>query len=80
MCDAKMGAKVKYCGHDGTFVADIFNVDGVNVVLANGPVTMGNLIRPAANPTHQLEDFPKAGFWRPDLGVFVVPEFQVTRL
>ena len=77
MSDAKMGALVLYCGHAGGFVADIFRVENVNVVRANGPVTASNLIREDFHPTHHLEDSPKAGFWRPDLGVFVVPCGQV---
>ena len=80
MSEAAIGAMVRYCGHNGTFVADIFRIAGVNVIRANGPVTMKTLTRPAKAPTHQLEDFPQAGFWRPDLGVFVVPEAQVTKL
>jgi len=30
--------------------------------------------------THQLEDFPQAGFWKPEKGIFIVPERQVTEL
>lgn len=82
MSSAKMGATVLYCGHAGTFVADIFDVAGANVVRANGRVTADNLNR--ANPderaTHHLIDFPQAGFWRPDIGVFVVPRDQVLEL
>jgi len=81
MSKAAVGARVQYCGHDGYFVADIFEVAGANVVRANGPVTPGNLIRPAQQAskpaTHWLSDMPSSGFWRPDLGVFVVPENQV---
>jgi hypothetical protein len=29
------------------------------------------------NATHHIWDFPNSGFWRPDLGVFVVPGDQV---
>lgn len=70
---------VQFCGHNGCFVADIFEVEGANVVRANGPVTAGNLDR-KGTPTHHISDFPKAGFWRPDLGVFVVPKAQVKEL
>lgn len=81
MAKAAVGARVQYCGHDGYFVADIFEVAGANVVRAGGPVTPGNLIRPAqqmSKPiTHTMIDMPTAGFWRPDLGVFVVPKSQV---
>lgn len=76
-----IGARVKYCGHDGYFIADIFKVAGANVVRANGPVTPGNLVRkPSLEPTHLLMDFPSPGFWQPRLGVFAVPESQVTEL
>ena len=77
MSEAKMGAYVLYCGHAGGFIADIWRIENVNVVRANGPVTTDNLIRKDFVPTHHLEDWPKAGFWRPDLGVFVVPCSQV---
>jgi hypothetical protein len=80
MSKAKMGAKVQYCGHDGTFVADIFVIAGANVVRSNGPVTSKTLERPTTGATHHLMDFPSAGFWRPDLGVFVVPKAQVKEL
>jgi len=80
MSRAKMGAVVQYCGHDGTFVADIYEVAEANVVRANGPVTSSNLNRPAKNATHHLIDMPSGGFWRPDLGVFVVPKKQVEEL
>jgi hypothetical protein len=79
MSKAKMGALVQYCGHDGTFVADIFEVAGANVVRANGPVTPGNITRPAIGATHRISD-SEGGFWRPDLGVFVVPKSQVEEL
>jgi hypothetical protein len=85
MSKAKMGATVQYCGHNGGFIADIYRVGNVNVVRANSAVTAGNLLRD--NPkdhevfvaTHHLMD-NEAGFWRPDLGVFVVPEGQVKEL
>lgn len=75
-----MGARVQFCGHDATFIADIYRVEGANVVRAVGPVNDKTLNRPGVDATHHLVDFPSAGFWRPDLGVFVVPERQVTDL
>jgi hypothetical protein len=83
-----MGAIVRYCGHQATFVADIFEIDGVNVVRAscgigNSDRFMNQLSRDASayySATHQLTDFPRSGFWRPDLGVFVVPGSQVTEV
>ncbi len=76
-----MGAYVQYCGHEGWFVADIFHFSGVNVVKANGPVTTDNIIRKRmGEATHHLSDWPKAGAWFPERGVFVVPEDQVQDL
>jgi len=80
MSESKMGARVQYCGHNGWFIADIFKVANTNVVRANSSITPDGLIRPANKVTHRLSDFPIAGFWRPDLGIFVVPEEQVTEL
>jgi hypothetical protein len=80
MSKAAMGALVQFCGHDGYFLADIFVVAGANVVRASHKVTAGNITRPATGATHHLTDFPTAGFWRPELGVFVVPQDQVREL
>lgn len=80
MSKPAIGAKVAYCGHDGYFIADILLVAGANVVRADGPVEVGNLERPADGATHTILDFPVSGFWRPDLGVFVVPKDQVTEI
>jgi hypothetical protein len=79
MSKPRMGARVLFCGHKGTFVADIFKVGNVNVVRANGKVDPASLNRDLVNkpPTHRMSDLPEAGFWRPDLGVFVVPQTQV---
>jgi hypothetical protein len=78
---AKSGALVLYCGHEACFVADIHVVGNTNVVRANGPVTMSNVDRVAyPKATHHLMDWPTGGFWRPDLGVFVVPQSQVKEL
>jgi len=78
-----LGIRVLYCGHNGLFVADAYRVAGAVAVRANGPVTMDNLDRrgdAAKRATHHLSDFPTAGLWRPDLGVFVVPENQLREL
>lgn len=73
------GVSVRYCGHKASFVADITVVGEAVVVRHDGPVTMENVDRSVksfnAAPFH-LMDFPSAGFWRPDLGVFVVPKSQ----
>lgn len=90
MSKPAVGARVQYCRHNGYFVADIFVVGNVNVIRANGPVHPDNIHRPGllgGHPrdieeyiTHRLRDKPKAGFWRPDLGVFVVPMSQCREL
>ena len=78
MSAASYGAVVLYCGHNATFIADIHRIGNVNVVRATGPLDKpGFLTRPAEKHSHHLMDFPCAGFWRPDLGVFVVPHNQV---
>ena len=78
MAKPAIGATILYCGHEATFLADIWEINGVNVVRASSsPI---NLSRPATKATHQIRDFPVAGFWRPDLGIFVVPEKQVISL
>ena len=81
MSKATIGAHVKFCNHAGWFTADIYKIGNVNVVRANGPVTTDNIVRDDQEAiTHELRDFPVSGFWRPDLGVFVVPESQVIRV
>lgn len=81
MSASQMGARVLYCGHKGWFVADIFRVGTANVIRANGPVKPETIERVSLElATHHLSDFPEAGFWRPDLGIFVVPEKQVQTL
>jgi hypothetical protein len=78
----KPGAIVIYCGHEATFVADIWVVGNVNVVRANGPIEKQLNREEGATElaTHHLSDFPQPGFWRPDLGVFVVPQKQVSEI
>lgn len=71
-----IGAIVQYCGHDATFVADIIEVGDACVVVANGDVNK-HLRRPSDGATHHLIDFPKAGYWNPQKGIFVVPADQV---
>lgn len=72
---AKVGAVVRYCGHNGAFIADILPVGTAMVVRASAPVTMEKLNRSEkffASATHHISDH-LGGFWRPELGVFVVP-------
>ena len=80
---SRSGAVVQFCGHRGTFLADILIIEGAAVVRASGPITMQNLDRDSqryAAATHHVSDFPNGGFWRPELGVLVVPAEQVTVL
>jgi hypothetical protein len=80
---SRMGAVVLYCGHNGTFLADLTVIEGAVVVRPNGPVKLDRLDRSSESvqfATHHLVDFPVAGFWRPELGVFVVPAAQCKEL
>lgn len=74
---AKIGAQVGYCGHDASFVADVFEVGGAVVIVANGGPIDSQLRRPAGKITHRFRDFPNPGFWGRHRGVFVVPREQV---
>lgn len=79
MAKAAMGANVMFCGHNGWFIADIFEIDGVNVVVANGMVRYSTLVTKEPDmATHHISDFPRIGCWKPDRGFFVVPKNQVT--
>lgn len=72
------GVPVRYCGHAGYFQADLTMVGSAVVVRASGPVTPANIIRTDLEQAKLwITDFPEAGFWRPDLGVFVVPIDQL---
>lgn len=75
----KTGAIVEYCGHNATFRADIWRFAGAVVIRANGPIREEILTRPAKGPRYLFEDHPDSGFWRPDLGIFVIPETQFLR-
>jgi hypothetical protein len=79
MAKAHMGAWVQYCGHNGCFIADIWEVGNANVVVASMPVLPETLDR-QHKPTHHMQDFPKAGYWKPLRGIFVVPKKQVEEL
>lgn len=77
---SKVGALVRYCGHDAMFVADVIEINGACVVVAADRID-NCLIRPAtAKATHHLRDFPVAGYWNPRAGFFVVPSDQVDLL
>ena len=75
-----VGAMVIYCGHDAMFIADIIEVGNACVVVAAAKID-NCLIRPATDEaTHHLVDFPKVGYWNPQIGIFVVPSDQVKLL
>lgn len=80
----KTGAYVHMLAHDVVFAADLFEVAGAIVVRANGPLIRGrncwarsDAICDALLPTHELIDSPMTGFWREDLGIFVVLASQL---
>lgn len=76
-----IGARVQFCGHNGWFIADIIRIGNATAVRANGPVTPSNIHRTEIHTiTHRLTDFPSAGLWQADRGIFVVPEAQVTEV
>lgn len=79
MAKSCIGAWIRYCGHNGCFIADIYEIGNVNVVNAGAPVLPEHLERelPA---THHMVDFPVAGFWKPLKGIFVIPQEQVKEL
>ena len=81
MSKSAMGAIVQFCGHRGTFIADIYDIGECNVVHASREVNGDTINRDNFDAaTHHISDFPKAGFWKPRIGVFVVPKSQVTEL
>lgn len=66
--------------HNLVFCADIYHVAAAIVVRANGPIERGHNAWDRSAPfcadhlpTHELRDDRGAGFWREDLGIFVVP-------
>lgn len=75
---SRMGAQVRYCGHDASFVADVLEVGDAVVVISAGNVHIDSLLRrPAGACTHEIVDFPVGGYWGKARGVFVVPRGQV---
>jgi hypothetical protein len=81
----KTGATVHLVPHGVVFQADLFAVAGAIVVRANGPLILEKNTwalgeRGFPPPTHQLHDDRGSGFWRDDLGVFVVPADRLTEV
>lgn len=77
----KTGATVHMLPHDLVFQADLFAIADAIVVRANGPLVRGDNCWPRSaafcelhQPTHELHDDHGTGFWREDLGIFVVPK------
>lgn len=80
---SKTGAIVRFCNHRGVFAADVYVIEGAVIVRASGPVTPANINRSEdaySAATHWIHDFPKPCFWRPELGLFVVPAEQAVTL
>jgi hypothetical protein len=83
MSKAAMGAIVRFCGHRGTFIADIWRIGSVNVIAASrniNPSTINRDFDAYEHATHHMSDFPRAGYWKPEGGIFVVPASQVVEL
>jgi hypothetical protein len=81
----KTGATVHMLPHDLVFQADLFEIAGAMVVRANGPIERHGNAWPASQvdmpkPTHELLDDHGSGFWRDDLGIFVVTKDLVRAL
>lgn len=80
----KTGAIVHMIPHDLVFQADLYEVAGAIVIRANGPIIRDGNAWPSRKfcehhqPTHELLDDHGTGFWREDLGVFVVPADRLT--
>jgi hypothetical protein len=78
----KVGAIVHMLPHDLVFAADLWRVAGAVIVRASGPVLHGSRVCwPRTSqvcrenpPTHELSDNLAEEFWKPEIGVFVVPE------
>lgn len=80
-----MGAQVLYCGHKGSFAADIHVANGVAVVVGPEPrdrrfTDLLDRYSPSSVATHHLMDFPKPIYWNETRGVFVVPVEQIREL
>lgn len=82
----KTGARVHCVPYGYVFAADIFKVGSAFVVRANGPIVQGENAWPVERfcashrPTHELLDDLGKGFWREDLGIFVIPEDKLREL
>lgn len=70
----KTGAIVYFMNYDVVAPADIYQVGNARVVRT--PQTLGEYQNAPLDlkPTHAIHSTGIVEFWRPDLGVFVVPE------
>jgi hypothetical protein len=75
-----MTVRIRYCGHDAVFTADLLFIDTVVVIRHDGPLLLDTIQRPATDAAYHMSDFPNPGFWRPDIGVFVIPVNQLRSL
>lgn len=82
MTKAEFGIQVKYCGHEAVFTADVFHMDATVVVRAPGRVEhhLRRDRRSIKEAQFHVSDYPDPGFWRPDLGVLVVPTAQFKKI
>jgi hypothetical protein len=72
------GARVQYCGHEGWFTADIYEIGDAVAVVNVGPITPDRLWRDNMKSiTHHIVDFPESGCWKPSRGILVVPKSQL---
>lgn len=80
----KTGAVIHMVPHGLVFSADLFEVAGAIVIRANGALTRGTncwtIAESPRDPTHDLHDDRGTGFWRDDLGVFVVPRDKLIEI
>lgn len=71
----KTGAQVYFANYGVVVAADIFSVAGAVVVRTNGNIDGLGRSPDETYFTHTIYSEPlNKEFWRPDLGVFVVPE------
>lgn len=80
--DSWTSQAVLFCGHAGTFVADVFVTPFAVTVLSKGlkPVLGSTLDRRNVNAATWHICDSRGGYFRPQKGIFVLPREAVTRL
>lgn len=73
----RMGVRIQYCGHDASFVADVYDFGDTVAIHKGSPLDLATVDRPAGACDFLLTDFPTGGMWKPSIGVFVVPSTQL---